>query len=61
MTVGWLVMLTQIGKRALPIHWIIAIIAGTSVFEHLICTVRYIWMNSSNTDSTGLFLMTALA
>lgn len=61
MTVGWVIGMNYVGDKAVPIHWIIAVIAAASTFEHLLSTVRYLVMNSENRDSTALFVFAMLA
>ena len=61
MTIGWCFALTYVGDDSVPIHWIIGMIAGASTFEHMISTIRYLAMNSENTDPIGLFILAALA
>ena len=61
MTIGWFTTMFYVSNKAVPIHWIIAVISCASTFEHLINTVRYMLMNTENSDSTALFLLAVLA
>ena len=57
MTALWIYLLLKHRDMAVPIHFLVALIAAASTYEHLMNTVYYTMWNSYNSDATALIAM----
>ena len=57
MTAYWIYLLLKHREKVVPIHYMIAVLATASVFEHLMNSIYYGLYNSYNIDSTALIAL----